>query len=501
MRGIGWIHSLICIISYNTIYCQSRYDYTWVLGYNYTDSLNGGFEHKAEGMILDFNRSPPEVSIHPTPFEMLSISVISHPETGRLQYYTNGCRIINADHETMDGGDSLNYSTYYKYYCDIGINGFHGDFNGILSLPAPGKKDMYYVLHRPSEIELPNFRKIWYSVIDMSKNEGKGRVTQKNIPILENLNLSLGYNTACKHANGRDWWILAWQRDEPKCYVLLLDDTGIRYHHTQMIGDKGPRSIGQAVFSQDGGKYMWYDVNRGLSVYDFDRTTGLLSNAKSLIINEPYQYGFGGVTISPNGRFAYLSARYKLFQLDLQESDHIDGLLCIDSIDYITPLGIRLNFSNSMLGPDCQIYISTGFAWYFYHIIRHPDEKGTACGLEKMALTLPYPNSNSAIPNNPHYRMDEAEVCNPRITSIFPVSWYRNNVLIYPNPSSDLITIETSQLCQIEMYDITGHKVLTTGTSYENSTYVDIADLKNGLYFVKCTTSPGGVSTHKFVKQ
>ena len=281
----------------------------------------------------------------------------------------------------------------------------------------------------------------------------------------------------------------------------LLDETGIRHHHTQIIGEKGPRSIGQAVFSPNGSKYMWYDVNRGLNVYDFDRTTGLLNNSKPLIINEPYQYAFGGVTISPNGRFAYLSARYKLFQLDLEESDLIDGLFCIDSIDYITPFGIRLNFSNSMLGPDCQIYISTGFTWETFHIIRHPDEKGTACGLEKMALTLPYPNSNSAIPNNPHYRMDEAEVCNPRITSIFPVSWYRNNVLIYPNPSSDYISIETSQLCQIEMYDIAGHKVLTTGNSYENTTHVDIADLKNGLYFVKCTTASGVTSVQKFVKQ
>ncbi|MFZ1559179.1 MAG: T9SS type A sorting domain-containing protein [Saprospiraceae bacterium] len=81
------------------------------------------------------------------------------------------------------------------------------------------------------------------------------------------------------------------------------------------------------------------------------------------------------------------------------------------------------------------------------------------------------------------------------------VSEEKSDFSIYPNPASDHITIETSHPCKIEMYDITGHKVLTTSTSYENSTYVDIADLKNGLYFVKCTTSSGVVSTHKFVKQ
>ncbi|MBK7806908.1 MAG: T9SS type A sorting domain-containing protein [Saprospiraceae bacterium] len=75
-----------------------------------------------------------------------------------------------------------------------------------------------------------------------------------------------------------------------------------------------------------------------------------------------------------------------------------------------------------------------------------------------------------------------------------------NNVLIYPNPSTDHITLETSQPCKIEIYDITGHKVLTIATN-ENSTDMDISPLHPGLYLIKCTTASGVASVQKFVKQ
>lgn len=80
------------------------------------------------------------------------------------------------------------------------------------------------------------------------------------------------------------------------------------------------------------------------------------------------------------------------------------------------------------------------------------------------------------------------------------VSEEKNDLNIYPNPSSDHITIETSQPCKIDVYDITGHKVLTTG-KFENTTHVDIVHLKNGLYIVKCTTKSGVASVQKFIKQ
>ncbi len=499
MRTIGWYVILIYLVSNGTIYGQSKYDYTWILGYNYTDTTGGGFADAAEGMIIDFNVSPPSVTSHPTPYHLKSISVISHPETGKLQYYTNGCRIINADHETMMGGDSLNYSTYYKYFCDIGLDGFHSDYNGTLSLPAPGQADKYYMIHRPRNLENPPFTKVCYTVVDMTLDGGKGGVIEKNVVVKNDVNLAYGYQTACKHQNGIDWWIIMCAYNTNKIYAFLLTAQGISFSHSQVIGTVGPYAIGQATFSPDGSRYVWYDLVNGVHLYDFDRSTGMLSDHKEMVINEYYQYGRGGVSISPNSRFAYFSAQDTLYQLDLWEEDPYDGLEIIDTIKYITSFGIGLNFSNSMLGPDCRIYISTGFTWETYHIIHKPDEKGKACGLEKLGLTLPWPNSNSAIPNMVHYRMDEAEVCNPRISSLFPISWYKSRPRIYPNPASDHITIESSTSCSVDIYHITGQQVLST--QVVPSGQIDISGLKDGVYIVKCKGTDGTSAVTKIIKQ
>ncbi|MBK9255394.1 MAG: T9SS type A sorting domain-containing protein [Saprospiraceae bacterium] len=479
---------------------QSKYDYTWIMGYDYTtDTAQGGYADAAEGMIIDFNQKPQTITLHPIPYEMLSINVISHPQTGQLQYYTNGCSIINANHEVMDNGHDINKSLYHSYYCNNGTDSFHSDFNAMVSLPAPDRENVYYLIHRRRNIERPSYTDILYSVIDLNQNEGLGRVSEKNELIHKAKEMALGFQTACKHSNGRDWWIIAWERYQPKYHVFLLDETGIKYYHTKITGPAGPDSAGQATFSPDGKYHIWYDLNSGVYVYDFDRNTGELSYPRSMVINEPYEYGRGGVSFSPNSRFAYLSARDSLYQLDMEAGSLADGLMLIDTINYITRFGIPLNFSNSMLAPDCRIYISTGFSWETMHIIHHPDEKGTACGLEKRALTFPFPNSNSAIPNMVHYRMDETSVCDPTLVSVFPQEWYNHKITVYPNPATDFIHIHTPKSGRIMISSISGNvRIETPSTAGETS--INIVELPLGIYFMQYMTTEGNRFSTKFIK-
>ncbi|MFZ1702706.1 MAG: hypothetical protein WAT79_00090 [Saprospiraceae bacterium] len=101
---------LILNISFPPSAWSQKYDYTWILGYEYNTSKEGGFDDAAEGMILRFNQSPPLLEKHPIPFEMLSSSVLSHPETGELMFYTNGCRIMDKNHHIME-------NVYKKHNC------------------------------------------------------------------------------------------------------------------------------------------------------------------------------------------------------------------------------------------------------------------------------------------------------------------------------------------------------------------------------------------------
>ena len=54
------------------------------------------------------------------------------------------------------------------------------------------------------------------SIVDMSANNGHGRVISKNVPILRDTSLGM-YAKACRHANGRDWWVIRLSKNLNKC--------------------------------------------------------------------------------------------------------------------------------------------------------------------------------------------------------------------------------------------------------------------------------------------
>ena len=51
-------------------------------------------------------------------------------------------------------------------------------------------------------------------------------------------------------------------------------------------------------------------------------------------------------------------------------------------------------------------------------------------------------------------------------------------IVIYPNPTKDIITIETRLDIEVELYDIMGKKVI----SESNAKRLDLSNLPNGMY-------------------
>lgn len=485
---------LIYLVLINLLTCaitgQHKYDNTWVLGYDYTDDSTG-FRDAAEGMVMNFDDSI-SLKLNPIPYEMLSSCAVSHPETGKLMFYTNGCSIINADHQIMSGGDSLNYSEYWRLRCTNGSFSFHGDSNATIALPDYYNNGQYYLVHRTSELTERPYKVLLNSKIDMNQENGKGRVLYKN-KLVRNIDQMAWLNiTACKHNNGRDWWVVAVERYKPIYHVIRIDENGLSYSHRDTVGQVGPSRAGQSVFSPDGRTFMWHDLDTGVMALDFDRSTGHFSRPRFTVLIPRYLYGRGGVTISPNSRYAYVSALNELFQLDLWHDDLNNGKLRLDSINYITPFGIGLDYSKSTLGPDCRIYISTGFTWETLHIIHQPDEGGLACQLEPMAYTLPFPNSNSAVPNNPHYRMGTGSVCTPRQTNTVD-NIVHYNITIHPNPTSYYINVDgASDGSLFLVYDLSGRLILKTGLSSDHQK-VDLSELEPSIYIAQVRDGEGNV--------
>jgi hypothetical protein len=72
------------------------------------------------------------------------------------------------------------------------------------------------------------------------------------------------------------------------------------------------------------------------------------------------------------------------------------------------------------------------------------------------------------------------------------------NVIIYPNPATNNITIECAHPASIEIYDMQGQR-LKTFTLNDKNINIDISSFHEGVFFIKATTLKG-IEVKKFVK-
>lgn len=232
-----------------------------------------------------------------------------------------------------------------------------------------------------------------------------------------------------------------------------------------------------------------------LHVYDFDRSTGEISNHKKVTIFDDAEekpnneFRFGSVEWSPNSRFMYVAVSDSLFQVDSWEEHMNDGIRLIDVYD-----GTQNPFSNrfyiASLAPDCKIYICSTSGNKSYHIIHRPDELGAACNFVQNELQLPASAGSANLPLFPRFRVDEQAKCDSTITSVFgDAVYYRRDLKVYPSPSYGQYTVEVPEDFMggvLSVLNLDGHivetKQITDGTL---SIAVDITRYPSGYYHVE----------------
>jgi len=75
----------------------------------------------------------------------------------------------------------------------------------------------------------------------------------------------------------------------------------------------------------------------------------------------------------------------------------------------------------------------------------------------------------------------------------------QNNFLLFPNPTTDNLTIETPQKATIEILNIEGQIIKTINTA-DKQTTIDLRNLSSGVYIIKAKTERG-VAVKKFIKE
>jgi hypothetical protein len=341
---------------------------------------------------------------------------------GNLIFHTNGLRIIDTSGHTMLNGDSLNPGQYADLYPS-----FYAAYNTLLCLASPGETSVYYLLHQVIDYDSLGIDStvyttaLYYTKIDMNLNGGLGGVVEKNVPIpIPASKLGVSNLMACKHANGRDWWVIQPGLRNGCYHSVLLDSTGLHYVQVQCFPEQDTfyDISGQAIFSPNGELYARYTATIGVKLYDFDRCSGLLTNQRVIDGIEGeinIGIGIGGVCFSPSSKYLYVTNMANIYQYSIDNPDVIDiknSRVEIDTLlgvwSTVHPLYGTIPFVEGIgwmqLAPDGSIIIAPAASALWLKRILSPDNPGQACQFERFSVPL-LTWTGLTIPLYPHYRL------------------------------------------------------------------------------------------------
>jgi PKD repeat protein len=338
---------------------------------------------------VNFNEIPLAITLRNTTLTMDITKTDICDRDGNLLFYTNGFSIMNRNHEVMENGAGLNPGLFTNDWLPYGQT-LH---QGALFLSVPDADSLYILIHPRQEYlqqmdtygHVTNNWPLHYSIIELSPQYSDGRVTEKNVVLYEG-QVTFGQMAACRHANGRDWWILVFKYFSNEYLHYLLHPGGITPYPADSVGVMRPSGVGQAAFSPDGTQYAKFDLTQGphLGVYDYDRCMGTLSNFRQL--NYPYPTGIsGGLAFSPNSRYLYVFSNNYAVQYDTYADDIQSSVTLV--AQYQEMAGVQ-RFSGGQLAPDDKIYISGIPSSSYIHVIHNPNAAGAACAFEQGGLFL-----------------------------------------------------------------------------------------------------------------
>ncbi|HNR19177.1 MAG TPA: T9SS type A sorting domain-containing protein [Bacteroidia bacterium] len=457
----------------------------WLQGYESYNGLPAGIT------LFDFNTGNPSISYDSLEMEFNYTHANVSDSAGNLLFYTNGYYIADATNDTMQNGGGISPGAYANQFSD----GFLIP-QGALILPKPGSSTIYYMFHNSADAYpiIPNNStsfKFYVTTIDMSLNGGLGAVTTKNVVLLTD-SMNVGKIAGCKHANGRDWWVMIHRVNSNKFFKFLVTPSIILGPYQQFIGSTRQDDGGQVKFSPDGSKIAYYHIFNGLDIFDFNRCNGNLSNYKHDIL--PSVGGLVGCEFSPNSQLLYVSNVEKVYQYDLNASNVIASRTEVAVWDSFTQpgnpgLGAYLCFSQ--LAPDGKIYITTGNGTTYFGRIEYPDSLGMACTIAQHSVLLPTFNFNT-LPNHPNYFLG----CDTTLGCICAISTGINDgssqniaARASPNPTTGFFTLQfnvQSIAGTLEIYDVMGNLMMRDYVApWSQFKKIDISNMASGIYFGK----------------
>jgi gliding motility-associated-like protein len=315
---------------------------------------------------------------------------------GELLFYASNATVWNKNNEAMPNGTGL-------------LSGSDSSTQSGIIIPKPGAPGIYYLFNEAVEDGLV------YSEINMSLNNGLGDVTANKNIVLDAA-AKVEKLTAVYHADKERIWLISHHAANNEFIAYLISSSGIAampvvspigHSYSTLTPaedseylDDGP--AGQLKASpdgtklaavQEGGSVLGGPYGSGkIEVFDFDNTTGQVSNLRHLGVH----FAAYAVEFSPNGRFLYINdSQYfnsgalgttvvKIFQYDLQAGN--EAAIAASEV-LVGQFSSRLS-SAMQLGPDGRIYAMNTKSQNVLVAVTNPNNAGLAAGLQQNALVM-----------------------------------------------------------------------------------------------------------------
>jgi hypothetical protein len=305
---------------------------------------------------------------------------------GQIDLYTDGINVINKEHNFMAiGGNNRSQQL---------IGGSSSTQTAIV-VPKPGDSLLYYIFTTDAfeNQQVNRSTGLNYSIVDMRQDGGRGNIFVSNINILQT---SLEKVTISRHANDKEYWIIAHTYSTNEFYAFHLSSNGLQppviSRVQPVVGDNGQNGDqGYMKVNRSGTKLAAaYTQYTNVYLYDFDNQTGIVTNGQMLFPANS-DLNFYGLEFSPDGTKLYASffgIQRGIIQLDISSNDlttiRNSAARILDEGGF--PPGAL------QLGPDGKIYAAKDVTPYL-HVINDPDKKSPDCNLKVDAVYLDVDNT------------------------------------------------------------------------------------------------------------
>lgn len=326
---------------------------------------------------------------------------------GNTIFYSDGKNVYRTDGTLMPSVSS-----------SIPLAGSSTATQGVVIVPVPsckGCQSTYYVF---TTTDVNGTKQLTYSIVDMRRDSGLGKVIEKNIPLDTN---STTESIASVYVpKDSTYWVVSHDYGDNTFRMYRVTKNGVSISKTISIGakiDSVGKAQGYLKFSQDGTKmaYVVPGPDRNyVEIYDFADSTGAISNKKVIDLGKapPTLYG---VEFSPDGNSLYTSLtagvttlppadttiKSQLLQFDLTSNDSATIGLSRKLIDSTS----TKNFGALKIGPDSKIYMAVQGSTHLAvigqpNIILQTGSKVDTLEYKQLGFDLAGKLSQLGLPNN-----------------------------------------------------------------------------------------------------